>query len=593
VDEPAGRSDPSNGGLADLLGDIPLFASLDVSLRQEIAGAAEVIRIPAGEYLFHEGDVGDALYAVFSGRLEVEGSEDGAAIGVLGPGAAVGELSLLTGGPRTASVRAIRDSELIAIDRTRFHHLLAGDPRFAAAITTVLGHRLAATVRSRGERSVRRSVISVVGLSAGLPVAAVAAGLEASVARWTSVGSLEASSSGEGSTEDDVAFGRALDRAERAHDVVVLHAAHGTHRTWSEFCVRQGDRVLFVVDPAARPEGHLPGPMQRRDVAFVSTRPPAAADVRAWSEALAPRACHWLPSGSGLQAGVQRTTRRLFGRSVGVVLSGGGARGLAHVGVLMALLDAGVQVDRFGGTSIGAFVSALFATGRTPVEVREVLRRELVERRPFADYTLPRKALIRSYRGRRMFERVFGGLCVEELPHDWFGVSADLLTAETLVHRQGAIRHIVAASMSLPGLVPPLPWGGRLLVDGGVTDNLPVGVMADTGEGPVVGVEVMRRWRDEWDQRLERGAGARRGFTAPPRVPMPSIVETIVCASVLGSSQRADRSRERAALLVAPELATLSLLDWGRLDEAIAEGRRAGRDALAAAAPDTLRMLGI
>jgi NTE family protein len=583
----SGRGGGNEAGVADFLREVALFAPLDDALRAEIAAAADVVHLAAGEYLFHAGDTGDALFAVLSGRLQVVGTSSGPTVG-LGRGAAIGELALLTGETRSASVRAVRDSELLEIDRERFHELLSANSEFAVALTAVLGRRLASTARTPAAEPEARSVLAVVSLSPAVPLEAMVARLLRTVGSWAQVGQL---TEGQVADVSGTEPGRSLDRCEDANDIVVLPVGVLADPAWREFCVRQADRLLVVVDPLDSPAGHDLDRLNGADLAFWHPSPPSVARSRPWLDAARPRARHWLPSRS-VAEGVERMARRIFGRSTGVVLSGGGARGLAHIGAVAALREAGMTVDRYGGASMGAFVSALFASGRDAREVTEVLRHELVRRRPFADYTVPRHALIRSTRARHMFNRVFGDLHVEELPYDWFGMTSDLLTAEPLVHRRGPLRHIIGASMSLPGLAPPLRWGGRLLVDGGVLNNLPVDVMDETREGPVVAVEVMRRWKETWEQRVADAQDRSHSGTA--QVPLPSIVETIACATGLGSWRSVEAARETAWLTVTPALPALGLLDWGRIDEAVAEGRRAAQQALetVGSLPDGVLTLG-
>lgn len=561
---------PPADEIVGFLTEVPLFATMSEELRREVVAASEVIRLPAGTFLFREGDAGDTLYALWSGRLEVVAA-DGTQIDVLRRGAAVGELALLTGDTRTASVRAVRDSEVVAIGRGPFQSLLREDADFTSALTTVLGHRLAGTVRPIHRTSGR--VLALVAMTRGVPLDEIAARMVTSVSEWARVGVLDMPDT---AALNETELGRALDRCERANDVVVLSAPADAPSAWRDLCLRQADRALLVVAAQEPPPPTVRPLLLGRDLAFWGPRPPAASDSGPWLDKLRPRARYWLPNSQGSTEGLRRAARRIFGRSVGVVLSGGGARALAHVGVIAALLEAGVRIDRFGGSSMGAFVSALFATGASAQDVRDVLHRELARARPFADYTIPRNALIRSHRGNRMFRRVFGDLTVEELPYDWFGVTSDLLTAQTVVHGRGPVRHVVGASMSLPGLAPPMPWAGRLLVDGGVLNNLPVDVMAAREEGPVIAVEVMRRWQQKWEHQRPR-----RGTTSgAERPPMPSIVETIACATGLGSWRTVDASRGLAALTITPDLPHIGLLDWSSLDEAVAEGRRAASEAL-------------
>ncbi len=131
----------------------------------------------------------------------------------------------------------------------------------------------------------------------------------------------------------------------------------------------------------------------------------------------------------------------------------------------------------------------------------------------------------------------------------------------------------VGASMSIPGLAPPVPHGGRLLVDGGVLNNLPVDVLAGAGEGPVVAVDVIRQME---------AAGA---AGAPS---LPSIMETLSRATVLGSTQRAERNRELALLVIAPDAQHVQLREFSALDRAIEAGRAAARAALEAGGRDAI-----
>src|SRR3712207_235006 len=184
--------------------------------------------------------------------------------------------------------------------------------------------------------------------------------------------------------------------------------------------------------------------------------------------------------------------RRLSGRAVGVVLSGGGARGSAHLGVIEELLAAGVEIDRIGGTSMGALVAGLIASGSTVDEAAAAMARELIERNPLSDYTVPLVALTRGRRAEGMIRRLCGERTIESLELDFFAVAADLIANEAVEFRTGPLAEAVGSSAAIPGYVPPVALGDRLLVDGGVLNNLPVDLMA-RDEGPVIAVNVGSR----------------------------------------------------------------------------------------------------
>jgi NTE family protein len=132
----------------------------------------------------------------------------------------------------------------------------------------------------------------------------------------------------------------------------------------------------------------------------------------------------------------------------------------------------------------------------------------------------------------------------------------------------------VGASMSIPGLAAPLPRGGRLLVDGGVLNNLPVDVMAAEDEGPIIAVDVIRRL-DEVEE------------SASP--PVPSIMETLSRATVLGSVERAESNRRLADLLVTPNVQDVAMREFSALDRAADAGREEMRRVLESGGADALR----
>ena len=503
--------------------------------------------LPAQEWLFRAGDPADRLYIVLSGRLRVL-SVDDRVLREVGAGATLGELGPLTGSPRSASVRAVRDSRLLEIDAERFIGLIETDAELAAGVSRELARQLQ---ESGGLEpgSTRPSVfaLTTIGLA---DRAQFVRELTRALGRWGSVAVLEDAGHDPGS------FAVVLDEAEKANGFVILD--EGGSAAWHEFCRRQCDRLLVCVGDDRPPSAD--GALEGSELVLVGR---TGAAVGRWLDAVEPRAHHIVASGS-VPAGVDRLARRLAQRSLGVVFSGGGARGFAHIGVLQALADADLGIDRIGGCSMGAFVAALAALGSDPDAISAHCRDELVRRSPFNDYTLPRVALIRSRKARAMLERVLGPGLVEELERPLFTVSADLLSSQVVVHRRGPIVDAVGASMCIPGLAPPMRWSGRLLVDGGVLNNLPVDHMADADEGPVVAVDVIRRL-DE---------------TTGEEPPVPSITETLARATVLGSVERAERNRSLATLVITPDVQAVGLRQWSALEQAVEAGRRAAIEAL-------------
>ena len=191
-----------------------------------------------------------------------------------------------------------------------------------------------------------------------------------------------------------------------------------------------------------------------------------------------------------LEADLARMARRLSGRSVGVVLSGGGARAFSHIGVLEELTAAGLQIDRVLGVSMGAYVGALFALGMDADEMDARCFEEWVQRRPLSDFTVPRHGLIRGERVKEMLRRSFGELAIEELTRSFMCGYAELRSANLVLARTGPLWEQVGLSINIPILSAPQVRGRDLFIDGSLIDNLPVQAMADLAEGPVIAVDV-------------------------------------------------------------------------------------------------------
>lgn len=174
---------------------------------------------------------------------------------------------------------------------------------------------------------------------------------------------------------------------------------------------------------------------------------------------------------------------------VGVALSSGGARGLAHIGVIQILEEHGIPVHAIAGTSMGAYVGALWASGLRGDRLEE-LAGEIKSRQDFhrlADYNIPPlKGLVYGKRVRRHLMRDLGERCFSDLERDFFAVACDLNSYKKIILNEGLVADAVHASCAIPGLVVPVAMGEYRLVDGGVVDPLPVSVLRQAAEADVV-----------------------------------------------------------------------------------------------------------
>jgi NTE family protein len=562
-------------GLAhDALAGVPIFAGVDATQRAELAAGAERLRMRAGEWVFREGEEAGALYVILSGRLEALIGRPGRVVRVLGRGAAVGELALLTGSLRSASVRARRDTELLAVSEERVNALLDVDPSFAISLTRWLAAQLQASQGLDLEPSPLPDTIGLVSQPGGPSARELAAVL----ARALGEGETTVLSAGDVAEEE---YATALDRAERENRQVLLAAEAQDPPEWRAFCLRQADRELIAAS-GAPPAGGVPATAGEapRDV-LLAGRPPEGT-LREWIDVVGARSGRLVGPPAEWPRTLASVARSLSGRSVGLALSGGGARGFAHIGVLRALAEAGVTIDRVAGVSMGAVVGAQIAMGLDSEAIRRMCQREFVRGNPMGDYTLPVVSLVRGRRAEAMVRRVFGDALIEELPAEFTCASCDLVTSELHLHRSGPVFEAVGASFCLPGIGPPVALGDRLLVDGGVLNNLPVKPLAGTGEGPVIASDVTALFQVPHRHRTTGPARARvrsavlgRGSDIPLRLP-----EVIVRSITLGSTDTVAEADAHADLVIRPEVSSVGMVAFDQIDQLIRAGYEAAASAL-------------
>ena len=517
----------------EFLADVPLFAGLDADTRAELAAQSSTISVAAGSWLFRQGDDADALYVIRSGRVHIVDETPGSeprVVRLLSSGAVLGEMGLIGDSRRTASAWVRRDARLLRVSREQFEAVTEASPAVSRAVMTQLGMWLTEG-RPKPSDAGSAAAIAVVALDPEAAAAELDVALAAALGRlggvWL-VGRVALA----GRPDLGAALSEMLDRLERDYPHVVLAGGlHGDGDAWTDACVRQADRVLLVVaDVAAAARAKdLP-----RGCDLVLLSAPGSAGTDALLDAIAPRATYRVGAGERRAEDVAALARRLAGRSVGVVLSGGGARGFAHIGVIEELQAAGVRIDRVAGTSMGAFIGALLAQGLDAAEIDARCYEEWVRRYPFGDYRLSRYSLVRGDRVRAMLERNLPG-AIEDLHRAFFCVSVDLVTNQIVYHRRGPLAQAVGASMAVPVFVPPVLDGQRVLFDGGLMDNLPTEAMAADAEGPIIAVDAGKPSTQE----LPAGA--------TPSV--PTLMETVLQGS---AARRVPPRRQRLRRCACP-----------------------------------------
>jgi NTE family protein len=545
--------------------------------RERQAGDARWFSLPGGSTLFDAGDAADEIFLVETGKLGAFRREEGQErqfVGVIRPGEPAGEMAMIAGTPHSSRVVALRDSEILALSREDFFAAADRDPHVMNEIARlmILRARQAGARASTGDPNVFGFAAADQGGKIRPLVARIARAVAELGHAVTVVGSEAASAPTEW-----------FSNVESDHEFV-LYVAEAGETAWKTVVGRQVDR-LFRVGRGDRPPPSqletLADTLQAQQLVDLILLQPAhlarPSGSGAWLAATGAARLFHLRADS--LADCQRLARVLTGRSVGLVLSGGGARAYAHIGALRALQEAGVPIDFVGGASMGAVIAASLAMGWQEDELERRIRLAFVETSPLDDIAFP---LIALTHGRKVDARLAEHFDDIEIPDLWlpyFCISSNLTAGGYQLHQRGRLRDALRASIALPGVMPPSTLAGEVLVDGAVMKNFPADIMRSLQRGPVVGVDVTRGrslssadiavpalWKWLWSGEWRKG---------------PPIVALLMRAATLSTNREVIAAREATDLLVLPDVDDIDIRDWKAFDVGAASGYTATKAALA------------
>jgi predicted acylesterase/phospholipase RssA/CRP-like cAMP-binding protein len=569
-----------------ILSQCRLFAGLAPPALARLATLCTVQELRGGEMLFSVGKPADYFYIVALGRLRAI-LPDGTVAGDITRLEPVGEIGLLSGESHGADVHALRDTLLLRIARDDLLDFVVTYPVALLEMTKVIVHRMRRNQRQALLDTARHAQsMAIMPAHAGIDIVDVTHRVQRALeASGTPVQCLDVerveAAMGKGAAEKLLVDPHAhqqlmnwLDEHERS-DTNLLYCAGTENSAWAECCMRQCDRVLVVVDCTQPPADSAMLDTLRRlalrvPVNLVLLRPDqaAAGDVAGWRKQVGATTHHFVRPDSAADYG--SLARQLTGRGLGLVLSGGGSRGFAHIGLMRALEELNIPIDVAGGTSMGAFFSSLLACGFSSREMTEIARETFVTHNYLNDYVLPRVSLIRGRKFLNRLHTIFGERRIEELRIPYFCVSTNLTQARTMVHDGGPLSTWVGTSMAIPGVAPPMVYQGDLLVDGAVTNSLPTDVMQALGRGPIIASDVS----------TEGGLKA-PGIEGPDPEALlrrdgnraqVSLIDILFGGMALTSESGVKLRASRADLYLRMPVAGIALFAWKRLDEIAERG---------------------
>lgn len=243
---------------------------------------------------------------------------------------------------------------------------------------------------------------------------------------------------------------------------------------------------------------------------------------------------------------------------IGLALSGGAARGIAHIGVLQYLEERGVKPCCIAGTSAGSIVGAFYCAGNSIDDLKKIIKK--MSWKDLVKITIPRKGLIDSSRLLHVLKEHLGNISFEELKIPLLINAVDLISGEEIVFNRGLVAEAVQASCAIPGIFTPVKLGQHLLVDGGLLDNVPVALLEKRNIDFIIAVNV----------------GAQKPLKKEP----DNIFEVLIQSFDIIRRQRDIPAYRSADKLIEPDLGDFTFWDNSRFDDLVSAGYDAAKHTL-------------
>lgn len=586
------------------------FGALSDAAIETLEAECEWRLCEGGTVLFERGDPGDAAYFVVSGRLRaISVADDGkrTVLGDIEAGETVGEIAVLSATSRSATVVAARDSVLVKVDADSLNAWFLQFPKLLLDVTRLILKR-SEREQKKNRRDDHVTNIAFVCIGTRLDMDDFKASLTRAIAPYgkclvldremvdqlTTVPGL--ADAHQDPAQADSAATLWLDAQEAVHDFV-LYIDRRDADTWTSHCLRRADRVVLLADPR---DDSAPSVFESSEIAATSQRLIANTFLAMLHspETLAPRGtAAWLAARpwvgeaihvrQGDAAHMARLVRLVTGNAIGLVLGSGGARGLSQAGIYRALCEAGIPVDRVGGTSIGAVMSAGIASD-WPADQVVRSTRESFGQNPtnLRDMSLP--PLISFFSGKRLYRLLDAYFAppqtIEDLWINYFCVSCDISSNTQAVHTRGPLRQAICASVALPGVFPPVRLGDGLHVDGAFMNALPVDIMGGLGVNKIIAIDLGNPYKRQLEF-AETPAPFEffynKYFRRKKRkYAVPSLTAAILQSALLASEAKDVQARIDTDLLFNPQVRKFGIMEWTSCASLIDLGYQHARELL-------------
>ena len=570
------------------------FPNLDSDLILEIQEKFEWITVNGGEVLFQQGDIEESMYLVINGRLKItllQPDNSSRLLTEITQGDIVGEFAMFSHEPRSATVTAIRDSDVARLSKADFEALVQQQPQAMIHITNLLVKRVQSANQNEALREhTAVETIAIIPLQADSEINASIDYLSNCLGK---IGKTKQLDRTQFDAEFSVPNGSQIQPGDPFNPLVqcwlteqendnrfIVYVADPVWSNWTQRCLRQASRIIFVSKASANTaitqieqsiqQANFFAPQELILLHPANTKWPEG--TAAWLKPRQLKTHYHIQERN--DAHYERASRRIAGTAICAVYSGGGARGFAHLGVWKALQELNIPLDFVGGTSMGSLMAALIGIGWDFEDI-EVMADTLSNPKTLFDYTLPITSLMSSAKLTKFCKKVFGeNRQIEDFWMPFFCIATNSSTAEMEIIQSGPVWKAIRKSISIPGVFTPVMENGNVIIDGGIMNNFPVDVMLELAESKrIIAVNVSPPKEKMRHYDLETSVSGWKILWSRinpfvRRLRTPSLIGIILRTLELNSVRLSKRQQLNAALLIEPDVSSVSLLDFASYQKA-------------------------
>jgi NTE family protein len=562
-----------------------VFSSLDENASTELLSKLSKVTLTQNDILFYQGDPSDSVYLLLSGKLSASLTTpwgDTRVVGYIEPYEMVGELGALTNEPRSLTIKALTDASLLKLSTSDFNEICHRHSAVMFATLYPIVTRSTSLMQLASSEKANKHIV-LVPANASIDLVQLSEAILGYSGKFPNLLIVSDYQEEFKNKLEPILSVRekvkklALNKKPSAK---ILYLLSGHDTPLASVAFKRMNAIYIVACSSAVPkiDHHILDKVNSRRIQL-RTNPDLV--LLHPESALKPKnTAAWLSQTDfGLHHHVrrnkvkdlQRLLRFIRGRAVGLVLSGGGTRGWAHVGVIKALRESKIPIDIVGGTSAGAAVAACYAMNESYVDTYDTFY-DLVTGSKYSiswrNLTWPIISLFNARNFTRSQQKAFGDAQIEDLWLPFFCVSCNLTKNKENIHRSGTLWKKIRASTSLPGIVPPMVIDNEIHLDGGLVNNLPVDIMRQMigAKGKIIAVELNKfvTQPSHYDfppiLTIKEILASKWGFRKNKYI-YPSFIDTFMRGLFISSSSRTMKNIAAANVFINLDLSRFKMLD--------------------------------